>query len=250
VALLLSSMLVAASPAAAEEPPCDQSWFVPFDARQGAVLGRGSPAPYALGGHAALLYGVGQCGSFRFGPTAGVSFLNPGGEASGGGRLALRLWSPSDLLPEVGLYLEAEMSYTTEQRLPVDATLVFNASGLLRLGLWGSHDVDGGDTRLGIVLGVELSSLFVEERVDDVPDFGDDAVVVDEREPSAGAAGEVAADDEPDFGDDAVVVDEREPAAEADGAPNDDAPDPVDEDGDGDDEDEGEAVDPDEPDFD
>ncbi|MGD8861757.1 MAG: hypothetical protein PVI30_17230 [Myxococcales bacterium] len=184
------SVLASTSVAAAEPPPCDESWFVPFDARQGATLGRGSPAPYALGAHAALLYGVGQCGSFRFGPTAGLTFLNPNAEASGGGRLALRLWSPTDVLEEVALYLEGELSYTTEGRLPVDATLVFNASGLLRIGLWGSHDLDGGDTRLGLVLGVELSSLFVEERPDDEPFFGDDAEVVDDRP-----------DDEPDFGE-------------------------------------------------
>lgn len=115
-------------------------WLVPVDLTQGLTLGRGAPVPFTASARLNVSRGFGAGGRFRVGPTVAVLYTNPDWEVAAGARAGLRVFSLNiPMLSRWGVYLQAEQLYGTGELAPASLALLTDL-GILRFGVWGSHD--------------------------------------------------------------------------------------------------------------
>jgi hypothetical protein len=134
-------------------------WLVPVDVTQGLMLGRGSPEPFTGSARIQLARGFGEGARFRIGPSAAVLYENPDWEVAAGLRAALRVFSLDiPMLSKWGVYLQAEQLYGTNEVVPTSLALLTDL-GILRFGLWGSHDWRREVQTVEASIGVGLDAL-------------------------------------------------------------------------------------------
>jgi hypothetical protein len=173
--LLCSLALVAtAMPLVAQPARPATMWVVPVDVTQGFTAGRGTPVPFTASARAYVGLGVGAGGRFRVGPSAAVLYTNPDWEVAAGARAALRVFSLNiPMLSRWGVYLQAEQLYGTGEIAPASLALLTDL-GILRFGVWGSHDWRHEVQTVEASIGVGLDALIplLRPTRHREPDFG------------------------------------------------------------------------------
>jgi hypothetical protein len=151
-ALLSFSALTLAIPTSAQQ---DVGFRLPVELTQGAVFGAGPLTPYQAG--VAIIPGW-SFEPIRVGLKLALDYDNPSWRGRLGLRLSKRVYRI--VRNDVGLMLAGEGSTTIEGDARVGGGLIFDADGLIRMGLWGGWEAIHDGAWFGVTFGADPTSWF------------------------------------------------------------------------------------------
>lgn len=144
--------LTVARPASAQE---DVGFRLPVELTQGAVFGAGPLTPYQAG--VAIIPGY-SFEAIRVGVKLSLDYDNPSWRGRAGLRLSRRVHTIAR--NDIGLMLAGEATSTIEGDARVGGGLMFDADGLVRVGLWGGWEAIHDGAWFGVTFGADPTSWF------------------------------------------------------------------------------------------